>query len=269
MEHLDAWSKYTFALVNRYKGRMRNWEVWNEGNAGFNDRHHTTADYAALVSAAYAAAKKADPDAHVGMSVASFDAAYLDQAILAQAKAGKPNQFDYLCVHPYELLEGVKQPDGEVPYLWMSRMLRDALKADAPAKAGADIWVTEVGMPVGKRATDREAAEALVKAYVMGIAQGLARVMWFEGRDPAGEEAGFGLLDRKGAPRLSYGSFKTMTACLGQAPKYQGWLALGAGGRGYGFVFDGNDGAGAAPCSRLGCRRAGAIRAWRSPPAFG
>ena len=43
----------------------------------------------ALVAGAYEAAKKADPNAQVGMSVASFDAPYLDQAILAQAKMGK------------------------------------------------------------------------------------------------------------------------------------------------------------------------------------
>jgi polysaccharide biosynthesis protein PslG len=32
---------------------------------------------------------------------------------------------------------------------------------------------------------------------------------------------------------------KTLTTCLGPAPKYLGWLALGWGGRGYGFVFAG------------------------------
>jgi len=116
-------------------------------------------------------------------------------------------------------------------------MLRDALKADAPDKANSEIWITEVGMPVEKKVTEADAAKAVVKAYVMAIAQGISRVMWFEGRDPTGEQGGFGLIDRAGKPRMSYASFKTLSAALGQTPKYLGWVALGKEGRGYAFVF--------------------------------
>jgi hypothetical protein len=239
IKHLDAWSAYTAKVVELYKDQIHHWEVWNEGNAGFNDAHNTTQEYAALVSAAYDTAKKVDPRARIGMSVASFDAPYLDQAILAQAKAGKANHFDYLCIHPYETLEGLKDVDGEIKYLWMSKMLREALKADAPEKADAEIWITEVGMPVEKKVTEADSAKAVVKAYVMAIAQGITKIMWFEGRDPAGEQGGFGLIDRQGKPRASYGSFKTMTAALGESPRFSGWLALGKEGRGYGFVFQG------------------------------
>jgi hypothetical protein len=239
MDNLGAWSTYTTTLVDRYKNQIHHWEVWNEGNAAFNDAHHTTADYAALVATAYDATKKSDPTAQIGMSVASFDAAYLNQTILAQAKAGKPNHFDYLCIHPYELLGNLKEPDGEIPYLWMSRLLRDALKTDAPEKADAPIWITEVGLPVGKNATERQAAVAAIKAYVMALAQGITTTMWFEARDPTGEEQGFGLLNRAGTPRQSYNSFKTMTATLGPSPRYLGWLALGKDAKGYGFVFEG------------------------------
>lgn len=239
IKHLDAWSAYSAQVVGRYKEQIHHWEVWNEGNAGFNDAHNTTQEYAALVSAAYDAAKKVDPKARIGMSVASFDAPYLDQAILAQAKAGKANHFDYLCIHPYETLEGLKDVDGEIKYLWMTKMLRDALRADAPEKADVPIWITEVGMPVEKKVTQNDAAKAVVKAYVMAIAQGVAKIMWFEGRDPTGEQGGFGLIDRAGEARTSYLSFKTMTAALGESPEFSGWLALGKQGRGYGFVFKG------------------------------
>src|SRR5665213_861618 len=186
MSHLDDWSNYVTTVVDHYKGQIHYWEVWNEGNAGFNDGHNTTADYADLVAHAYAAAKKADPNCRVGMSVASFDAPYIDQAILEQAKLGKPNSFDYICIHPYETLGLLAESDGEVPYLWMTRMLRDALKADAPAKADVPIWITEVGMPVGKDVSESQAAKAVLKSYVMAVAQGNARVMWFEARDPVG-----------------------------------------------------------------------------------
>ncbi len=73
----------------------------------------------------------------------------------------------------------------------------------------------------------------------MAIAQGVRRTQWFEARDPVGEDQGFGLLSRDGSPRASYTAFKIMTTHLGATPKYEGWLAMGSGGKGYGFVFQG------------------------------
>jgi hypothetical protein len=243
MNNLADWSNYVFTSVNHCQDRVRFWEVWNEGNGAFNDRHNTTADYASLVSAAYAAAKKADPKAQVGMTVASFDAPYLDQAILAQAREGHPNTFDYLCIHPYEVADGLANANGEIPYLWMVHSLRQILAAHAPERRDADIWITEVGRRIesgkGISTTDADAARALVKIYTMALAQGIKRTLWFEARDPVGEDQGFGLLNRVGAPRKAYDSMKTMTGCLGATPFYKGWLALGAAGAGYGFVFQG------------------------------
>ncbi|MDB5355807.1 MAG: hypothetical protein JWN24_2260 [Phycisphaerales bacterium] len=242
MDDLDGWSDYVSAVVGRYK-QIRYWEVWNEGNGGFNDGHHTTADYAKLAAFTYAAAKKANPRANVGLTVASFDAPYLNQAIGAMAKQGRPNSFDHLCIHPYEIADGLADPDGEIPFLWMTHLLRGMLKASAPERADAEIWITEVARRVegtkGRVVTERDAAIALAKIYSMAIAQGIARTQWFEARDPVGEDQGFGLLSRDGTPRVSYTAFKTLTTHLGPAPKYDGWLALGHGGKGYGFVFQG------------------------------
>ncbi|MFT5093675.1 MAG: hypothetical protein ACI93T_002504, partial [Porticoccaceae bacterium] len=140
MDNLDDWSEYVSTVVGRYKNHVRYWEVWNEGNGGFNDGHHTTKDYAHLAVATYEAAKKADPQAKVGLTVASFDAPYLHQTIRAMSEAGKPNSFDYLCIHPYEIADGLEDMDGEVPFLWMSHSLRGMLQEAAPQRANAEIW---------------------------------------------------------------------------------------------------------------------------------
>lgn len=245
MSDLDGWSEFIGQSVARYKDRIHHWEIWNEGNGGFNGGHHTAADYANLVSVAYAAAKKADPNALVGMTTASFDPAYLHQAILAQKKDGGAASFDYLCVHPYEIADGIGRPDGEVPYLWMSRTLRTLLKESAPEKANADLWITEIGRDISRRkdqaAAEREAAATFVKLYVMAAAQGIRCIQWFEGRDPAGEQPGFGLLKRDGSPRATYQACKTMTGMLGSTPKYVGCVhnTLGVGG-GFGGAGDGD-----------------------------
>ena len=90
MDNLNDWSNYVTTVVKRYKNSIRYWEVWNEGNGGFNDGRHTTADYAKLAVTTYQAVKKADPQARVGLTVASFDPAYLNQTILAMKKLGAP-----------------------------------------------------------------------------------------------------------------------------------------------------------------------------------
>ena len=243
MDHLAEWgNNYANALTAHYKGRIHYWEVWNEGNAGFNDGHNNTTDYARLVSAAYEGAKKADPDAQVGLSVASFDAPYIGQVALAQAAAGKPAQFDYLCIHPYETLGGISQPDGEILYLWMNKMLRDELKATAPDRANVPIWITEVSRRVDAKTTEDEAARTLIKAYVMAIAQGIAVTCWFEAKDPVGEEDGFGLIRRDGTLRPSYTALKSLIAALGRMPKYLGWVSFGVDGKTYDFLFEGMNG---------------------------
>lgn len=242
MNNLGDWSDFVSATVERYKKQVHTWEVWNEPNGSFNDHRNTTADYAALVAATYAAAKKSDPNAQVGMTVASYDPAYLLRAAEAMAKSGKPDSFDYLCIHPYELGDALSDPDGEIPFLWMSKLLRDALRACSPVRANADLWISEIGRKLqhGKAgATEQDAAKSLVKFYTMAAAQGIKRTLWFEARDPYGEEDGFGLIEREGQPRAAYHTFKTMTATLGATPKYLGWFPLGSAGRGYGFVFKG------------------------------
>ena len=246
MSSLEAWSRFIGQSVARYKDHIHYWEIWNEGNGGFNGGNHTAADYGRLAAAACAAAIKVDPSAQIGLTTASFDPPYLRQAILAQKDAGTPGHFDFLCVHPYELADGIGHPNGEIPYLWMTYLLRGVLQECAPDRKDADIWITEIGRNIAKRkdqpVAEREAANTLVKLHVMAIAQGISRVQWFEAQDPAGEEPGFGLLQRDGTPRASYHALKMLAAVLGPIPKYLGWLALGEEGRGYGFVFQGPNG---------------------------
>jgi len=246
MPHLDEWSRYVAASVARYKGQIHDWEVWNEGNGGFNDEKHTTADYARLVAATYAAAKQADPQARVGLTVASYDAPYLQETMRALKQLGKPDSFDFLAIHPYEIADGMRDRDGEIPYLWMTKRLRDVLAVHAPNRRDVPIWITEVGRRIEQRSghttTEDEAASALFKIYALAIAQGIARVQWFEAQDPVGEDQGFGVLARDGRPRASYRALETLAKELGKSPQTLGWVALGESGQGYGFVFDGTTG---------------------------
>ena len=98
---------------------------------------------------------------------------------------------------------------------------------------------------------DGTQAHALVKAYTMGIAQGVECIQWFEGRD--GDSGPMGLLDSKGKPRPSYTAMAQMIQHLGQHPKYLGWVLLNE--KHYGFVFQGAKGTVLITWARSGERR--------------
>ncbi len=231
MNSLPEWSNYITRLVEHTKGRIDHFEVWNEppnGTAGA-----PPSDYAKVVAATYDAVKKANPKAKVGLAAKSAHINYLDQVIAAGAK----DHFDYVTLHPYEVLGCVEQTPGtESLYMNILPTLRKMLKARNPAKVDAPLWLTEIGFD-SKRGVEKQAS-AVVKAYTMGIAQGMECVMWFEGID--GDSGPLGLLTGKGEKRPAYIALGELIKALGPQPKYLGWVLLNE--KHYGFVFDGPSG---------------------------
>lgn len=230
IKHLNEWSDYVTDLVSRGKGRVKYWEVWNEPPNFSEDT--SPESYAKVVVVAYTAAKRVDPNVQVGLATKSNYVSWLETAI----RAGAKNHFDYVTVHPYELM-GMVAKGGEPLFLSVVPTMRAMLAAANPERKDVPIWITEVGQPVNNGLDANQQAITVVKAYVLGIAQGMTRIHWFEGRD--GDSGPFGLLDGKGNPRVSYRALSALIDAVGKEPKYEGWLWIGHAG--YGFVFS-NDG---------------------------
>jgi hypothetical protein len=233
--NLAAWSTYVSAVVSHTAGKVEYWEVWNEPENFASGG--TPQDYANVVDTAYNAAKAVDPSAEIGLSVASVDINYLEQAI----DDGAADHFDYISVHPYEVLGAVDQ-GWEGDYLSIVPTIRKMLAADDPAKENVPIWFTEMGEAIGSvngpvTVTAASQAQDLVKAFTMGIAEGVARMDWYQAEDGGGSDDGFGLLDSSGNPTVSYTAMQSLTTYLGTNPQYQGWLQLNDTDDG--FVFQG------------------------------
>lgn len=245
MSQLTAWSNYVSTVVNRYKSSVKYWEVWNEPDGAFNHGSHTAADYANLVKHASVAAKSVDADAKVGLSVTELNAGYIDQVSRWLVANGAAGGFDFVCVHPYSLLNMVRERNGEAGYLGMVKSLRQLLAAGNPGRTNVPIFITEIGEPVGyvingTVVTEATQANALVKAYVMAFAQGIQTTCWYEAKD-SGD--GFGLMRGDLSTRPSYTALQAMAALLGTVPQYQGWLTLNSDATGFGFVFQGTSSA--------------------------
>jgi hypothetical protein len=236
IKDIQFWRDYVAGMVGRYQSDIKYWEVWNEFNGSFAE-NGTPAMYAELVREASLAAKRVDPSAKIGLSVANFDVRFIDSAI----KAGAGGHFDYICVHPYEILERLSDK-GEPIFLSMATTLRTMLKANHQPD-DIPLWITEVGAPAPIRpddALDKVQAAQLAKAYLLAIASGFKRVFWFEARGPSyGDRTDLGLIRLDMTPRPSYDALRLLTRTLGSEPRPAGWLELGEGG--YGFLFDAQD----------------------------
>jgi hypothetical protein len=221
------------AVVQHVNGKIKLWEVWNEP-PNFTGHDQTPADYAKLVVAAYDAAKKADPGCLVGLAAKSAHINYLEQVI----KSGAKDHFDFITLHPYEVLNGIADHAGtEAVFMHIVPTLRKMLVAQNPEKVNVPVILTELGCDAKHKGDDTQ-AYALVKAYTMGIAQGMACLQWFEGRD--GDSGPMGLLDGKGKPRPAYTALGQLIQHLGQHPEYLGWRLIN--GKHYAFVFQGAKG---------------------------
>lgn len=238
IKDLKDWGAYVSASVARYKGRIADWEIYNEFNGSFANSKNKPKEYADLVATAWEAAKKADPSARIGISCANFDLGFFDAAI----KAGASNRFDFVCVHPYENT-GQLADGGESGFLSMAGSIRKML-ADNGQRQDIALWITEFGIQSTVQpdaAKDALQAEVLVKSHVLALAQGFERLCWFEARGPSyGHGTDHGIIRQDWSTRPCYDALKVMTGVLGATPRYVGWLNLAGGG--YGFVFDGASG---------------------------
>lgn len=229
---LSDWSNYVSEVAKHVKGRIKYFEVWNEPPNG-TGRTQTPADYAKIVAGAYDAVHAVDQTDMLGITAKSAHINYIEQTI----KNGAKDHFDWISLHPYEVLNGIADNIGsEAVYMSMIPSLRKMLAVSNPAKINVPVIFTELGTDARKGADNQ--GQTLVKAYTMGIAQGVSCIEWFEARD--GDSGPMGLIDRDGNPRPSYKALAQMVKHFGQHPGYLGWVLFN--GKDYGFVFQGEKG---------------------------
>ena len=234
VNHIPEWKAWITELLKKTQGRVRYWEVWNEP-PNFSESK-SPADYGKIVVAAYQAAKEVDPKLQIGLAAQSVNLNFLAQAL----DAGAAGHFDYVTVHPYEVMDMVER-GWEAQYLSIVPTIRKMLADKSPTKKDVPIIITEVGQPVEKGVTQERQADQLVKAYVLSLAQGVKRIHWFEGID--GDSGPFGLIagNNGNAPkRLSFTAMTQLIKALGHGPKPAGWLVQD--GKHFAFAFEGAEG---------------------------
>lgn len=103
-ETVEGWKKYVEATVERYKGKVVAYEIWNEPNlaSGVN----TPQMYGDLVLLTGEIIRRIDPQAKIitmALAGTSYDRVvkYADGVMAHVAAAGKLDLMDYVCFHAY------------------------------------------------------------------------------------------------------------------------------------------------------------------------
>jgi len=156
------WNDYITAVAQRYKGRIRYYEIWNEPN---DPTYYTgtVAELATLTALAYGILKEVDPGNTV-LSPAAYAAGYLDQLL----QAGIATNVDMIAFHFYET-----PPESTAAAIANVRLVMAAHGASA-----IPLWDTE-GASGDNTVPEDLAAAYLVRKYLVDLAFGSIRFDWY------------------------------------------------------------------------------------------
>jgi hypothetical protein len=158
-DNLEDFTDYAAAVVSRYRGRIRFYQIWNEPNVypEWGDRPVDPEGYAELLCMAYRRIKQADPDAVVisgamaqTMELGTPSDAYPGNNLMGTVflqrmyDAGAGACFDIMAVNDYMLRSGPtdhRMLQSEINFsrpMW----LRDVMVANGDAHK--PIWISEM-----------------------------------------------------------------------------------------------------------------------------
>ncbi len=215
---LRDWEAYVEAVVSRYKGRVRYWQVWNEPDlAGF--WQGTPRQYAELLAVTYRAVKKIDPDAYVvfgglalGGTPGQLNSRFLEE-VLGDPEYPGAAHFDIADFHHYG-----SKAEAQRRYNYIKSVL------EGFGVGGRPIWVTEVGYssdagagPDHYRGGESDQAEYLRTMVPFLLGLGVSRVFWFDLYDDRTAGSRFwhyGLVRADGTPKPALDAYRQVIAAF-------------------------------------------------------
>ncbi|MCX6904513.1 MAG: beta-galactosidase [Verrucomicrobia bacterium] len=115
-EALAAWDHWVEAMATHYKGKVRDWAMWNEPD---NNKQHKPEDIAAFNIRTAEIIRRVLPDARIaGLSLASSSPTLFESCLKALAARGKVDLFPlvhlpWLRVQPGQLLQERRSVEGD------------------------------------------------------------------------------------------------------------------------------------------------------------
>ena len=199
-------------VARHFKGRVSQYEVWNEWNIGTgtpSGNPGSAADYARLLKKVYTAVKNVDPSIQVIAGATSQIPSDWITTMIGQAEG----KYDAISVHPYNYSNG---PVGRTPEAAMASL--NALNQLVTKAAGKSVplYLTEMGWPThnGWNGADKDTAANFTARMNLLLNQMpfVKGIWWYDfqddGTDLAEPEQNFGLMTTTYAPKPAYFSMR-------------------------------------------------------------
>lgn len=222
---VEAYAAIVGRVAARYRGRVHAYILWNEPNlaAEWGGRSPDPAAYAALLRAAHAAVKAADPEALVvsaGLAPTNeVNEQALDDRLYLRGlyAAGARDYFDVLGAHPYGFAYPPDDPPGAHEGLNFARLqeLRQIMVENGDGEK--PVWATELGWTIESvepAQTWLRVSEEEQAAYLVGAFEKARREWpWLKliavwnlsaGLPKDDEKRGYSIVDDEYRPRLAY-----------------------------------------------------------------
>lgn len=191
-------ARFYKTLAERYRGKVRYYEFWNEPNGYSWHAVGKPEEYAPILKVAYKALKEGDPDCQVavgGLDGAGWKGYY--HYVETLYDLGCKGYFDAVTVHPYRW-------DGPIDVYGLKNVHRVMTEHGDGDKM---IWITEYGWDKeygheNKAKWLKQSLDLLTSPELDFVFQASVHTL----RDF--DDAEFGLCDRQGNPRPAYNAFK-------------------------------------------------------------
>jgi Glycosyl hydrolases family 39 len=229
-KNLSDWQGYVRAVATRYKGKIHEYEMWNEPNLKLF-YSGSVQDMVQLSRVAYETLKQVDPAVTVCSPAAttSKGVAWLDQYL----KAGGGMYADAICYHFYVY------PNPPENMIDLINQVKITMRRNGVQ--GKPIWDTENGWASPNPFPPGLAEAYVARAYVLQWADGVGRFYWY-----SWDNQKYGL-------QLTQADEKTLTAAGTAYAEVENWLV------GATMTSCGSDEAGVWNCALT---RPGNYRAW-------
>ncbi len=152
-DHYEDYGDFVQAVVSRYKGKIKYYQLWNEPNIypEWGEQPVNAADYTRLLKIGYTRAKEADPDAVIisaglAQTLETGPRNVSDLIFLQQMyDAGAKDAFDILAVMNYGLFTGPGDRRADPTRTNFSRplLIREIMVKNGDAEK--PIWAMEIG----------------------------------------------------------------------------------------------------------------------------
>lgn len=194
-EGYAAFAAFCGAVAEHYKGKVKQYEIWNEWNGNYFNDGYGTEHYIEILKAAYTAIKSVDPDIQV-IAGATITAA--NTWFKTIFDAGCFDYCDAISYHPYCFPSPPDQKSDQGTIENNFSKMYNMMLAYGEPKAQ---YITEMGWHTStaeKSVSESLQACYIARMYILGKAYGLKRVYGYDfkndGSNAASTEHNYGMI---------------------------------------------------------------------------